>query len=37
MVLDAYRTALVAHYEAVVAVNPDDAEFLAGWKTRALS
>lgn len=36
-ILEAYRAALVAHYEAIVAANPQDAKFLKGWTARALS
>jgi lysozyme family protein len=33
--LTAYKAKLAAHYEAIVAANPAEAKFLAGWLRRA--
>ena len=35
MFLSAFRTALVAHYSAIVAANPSEAKFLNNWLARA--
>jgi lysozyme family protein len=35
--LPAYKARLVKHYQAVVATDPEDAEFLVGWLRRANS
>lgn len=34
--LDAFRAARCAYYEQIVAANPGDARYLAGWTARAM-
>jgi hypothetical protein len=32
----AFQQARIAHYKAIVAANPEDAQYLSGWLARAM-